>query len=439
MAARTASGGIVATVAASSSAASSVASGGTTRVTRPRASASVAVIDRPVRISSIARALPIARVSRCVPPAPGMTPIRISGWPNVASSAATIMSQAIASSQPPPSATPRTAAMSGRPTAASRSHVPNRPPAVSEAERLGLELADVGAGRERARPGPGDDDRRGRPGRASSVSSASTSWSSRSKLSALSAAGPVEGHERDAVERRSPARPRRGPAPGTRRGRAALRSRRRGPRRVAPRRGVGQRTLLELSFRQYPHPGKPRRSCPARPRARRAWRDPGAISRRLRPAARIASEAEAGIQRRAIVEAHRRRDDQVGLRAERLDDPLDPGLAQAGRARRRAAGAPPRSGARRSPAPRDRRRGGGTARAAWSWGTSRAASMAPALARATSRSNDRSPAWPPRTAPVARWSRSWPAPGATNSRPSRTVRARSAAWSTGTAGRDRRT
>ena len=35
----------------------------------------------------MARAEPIARVSRCVPPAPGMTPIAISGWPNVASSA----------------------------------------------------------------------------------------------------------------------------------------------------------------------------------------------------------------------------------------------------------------------------------------------------------------------------------------------------------------
>ena len=41
--------------------------------------------------------------------------------------------------------------MSGRPTAAIRSHVPNRPPAVSDADGLRLELADVGAGRERAR------------------------------------------------------------------------------------------------------------------------------------------------------------------------------------------------------------------------------------------------------------------------------------------------
>ena len=38
------------------------------------------------------------------PPPPGMIPSRISGWPNSADSDATIMSQASASSQPPPSA-----------------------------------------------------------------------------------------------------------------------------------------------------------------------------------------------------------------------------------------------------------------------------------------------------------------------------------------------
>ena len=50
----------------------------------PARSASAASIIRPVRIRSIALALPTARVSRCVPPKPGMTPSLISGWPNFA-------------------------------------------------------------------------------------------------------------------------------------------------------------------------------------------------------------------------------------------------------------------------------------------------------------------------------------------------------------------
>ena len=62
---------------------------------------------------SIALALPTKRVSRCVPPAPGMTPRVISGWPNFAVSAAMMVSHIIASSQPPPKAKPATAAMIG--------------------------------------------------------------------------------------------------------------------------------------------------------------------------------------------------------------------------------------------------------------------------------------------------------------------------------------
>src|SRR5436190_186160 len=68
---------------------------------------------RPVRMSSFARYFPTARVRRCVPPAPGMIPRLISGWPNCAVSEATMMSQIIASSQPPPRAYPETAAMIG--------------------------------------------------------------------------------------------------------------------------------------------------------------------------------------------------------------------------------------------------------------------------------------------------------------------------------------
>ena len=48
--------------------------------------------------------LPTKRVSRWVPPEPGMVPMVISGWPNLAVSAAMMKSHIIASSQPPPSA-----------------------------------------------------------------------------------------------------------------------------------------------------------------------------------------------------------------------------------------------------------------------------------------------------------------------------------------------
>ena len=77
---------------------------GTTRATSPARSASSAAIMRPVRHQSIAFDLPTARGSRCVPPKPGIVPIVISGWPKRAVSAAMMMSHAIASSQPPPSA-----------------------------------------------------------------------------------------------------------------------------------------------------------------------------------------------------------------------------------------------------------------------------------------------------------------------------------------------
>ena len=50
----------------------------------------------------MALALPTARVSRWVPPMPGMTPRVISGWPNLRVSAAMMKSHIMASSQPPP-------------------------------------------------------------------------------------------------------------------------------------------------------------------------------------------------------------------------------------------------------------------------------------------------------------------------------------------------
>ncbi|MCY1377729.1 hypothetical protein D9M69_653180 [compost metagenome] len=61
----------------------------------------------------MAFALPMARVRRWVPPAPGKVPTLTSGWPNRAPSAAMIRSHIITSSQPPPSARPRTAAITG--------------------------------------------------------------------------------------------------------------------------------------------------------------------------------------------------------------------------------------------------------------------------------------------------------------------------------------
>ncbi|MCY1183331.1 hypothetical protein D9M73_239410 [compost metagenome] len=61
----------------------------------------------------MALALPTARARRWVPPAPGSVPTFTSGWPKRALSAATIRSHIIASSQPPPSASPATAAITG--------------------------------------------------------------------------------------------------------------------------------------------------------------------------------------------------------------------------------------------------------------------------------------------------------------------------------------
>ena len=69
----------------------------------------------------MALALPTMRVRRWVPPAPGMTPSLISGWPNFALSAAMMKSHIMASSQPPPRAKPATAAMIGLRRFATRS------------------------------------------------------------------------------------------------------------------------------------------------------------------------------------------------------------------------------------------------------------------------------------------------------------------------------
>ena len=64
-----------------------------------------------VNISSLALPLPINLGNLCVPPNPGIIPSPTSGCPNFAFSAAILISQAIDSSHPPPSANPFTAAI----------------------------------------------------------------------------------------------------------------------------------------------------------------------------------------------------------------------------------------------------------------------------------------------------------------------------------------
>jgi hypothetical protein len=88
-------------------------SAATTRDTRPVRSASAASIMRAVSSMSIAFDLPMVRGRRWVPPAPGVTPTLISGWPKRALSAAIRKSHIIASSQPPPRQNPATAPITG--------------------------------------------------------------------------------------------------------------------------------------------------------------------------------------------------------------------------------------------------------------------------------------------------------------------------------------
>mmetsp|Transcript_20440 Transcript_20440/g.40877 ORF Transcript_20440/g.40877 Transcript_20440/m.40877 type:complete len:262 (-) Transcript_20440:141-926(-) len=82
-------------------------------LTMPYCAASEAPILRAVNMSSLARAEPMRRGSRCVPPAPGMMAREVSGRPKRASAPATLMSHERAISRPPPSAAPSTAAMVG--------------------------------------------------------------------------------------------------------------------------------------------------------------------------------------------------------------------------------------------------------------------------------------------------------------------------------------
>ena len=113
LAARTPTGELAAIRPASSSALARSSPASTSRSSRPSSRASSAVSRRAVKIRSAARDQPSRRASSCVPPPAGMTPTLTSGRPTTAVLSATIRSQARASSSPPPSAKPCTAAMAG--------------------------------------------------------------------------------------------------------------------------------------------------------------------------------------------------------------------------------------------------------------------------------------------------------------------------------------
>ena len=106
---------------------------------------------RPLRIMSIATALPTARVRRCVPPAPGITPRLISGWPNLrrlgGDDQVARHRELAAAAEAEARRPPRRAECAGVRIASQRS-MPA--PAVERDRRAGRQLADVRAGGERA-------------------------------------------------------------------------------------------------------------------------------------------------------------------------------------------------------------------------------------------------------------------------------------------------
>ena len=80
---------------------------------------------------------------------PGVTPSLISGWPNLALSAAMMKSAIIATSQPPPSAKPATAAIHGLRVRGDLLPAGEEIGRIHVGEALRLHLLDVGAGGER--------------------------------------------------------------------------------------------------------------------------------------------------------------------------------------------------------------------------------------------------------------------------------------------------
>ena len=106
-------GGKAAISRASASAASRACPAGTTRLASPMRSASAAPTGLPVRIRSSARLMPISRASLIVPPSTSGTPHRRQKTPKVAVSSITRRSHQSASSMPPATAYPDTAAIVG--------------------------------------------------------------------------------------------------------------------------------------------------------------------------------------------------------------------------------------------------------------------------------------------------------------------------------------
>mmetsp|Transcript_14007 Transcript_14007/g.19159 ORF Transcript_14007/g.19159 Transcript_14007/m.19159 type:complete len:248 (+) Transcript_14007:293-1036(+) len=123
-AARIAKGPFWAICCARSNAFSSAEPASTTCCTNPYSYAVSASILRPVYIKSFALAAPTFRGKRCVPPAPGIMASPVSGRPNLAFFPATTMSAVRAISNPPPKATPSTAAMTGTSNTSNPSNVP---------------------------------------------------------------------------------------------------------------------------------------------------------------------------------------------------------------------------------------------------------------------------------------------------------------------------
>ena len=110
---------------ASDTASSRASPGSLSRLARPIDLASSPDTPRPVRIRSRAWDWPIRRGSRTVPPSISGTPHRRQYTPNIASWAATRRSHQIASSSPPATANPSTAAMTGFDSShAGRAHRP---------------------------------------------------------------------------------------------------------------------------------------------------------------------------------------------------------------------------------------------------------------------------------------------------------------------------
>ena len=80
--------------------------GATSWLTSPAAAALPALMLLPVNSRSRTRALPRSRLSRGIPPNPGISPSLNSGKQNRAVRSATIISQVRANSNPPPKTTP---------------------------------------------------------------------------------------------------------------------------------------------------------------------------------------------------------------------------------------------------------------------------------------------------------------------------------------------